>query len=289
MMATLVETYPTLARIVGEDWIESGLHELMARPLVLPFFDQLEDDLRYLKRTVPEGKLIQCFRDMLRDRTQCQKAMYEIYTDAAFAYISDAPIQLHVPKTEEPNSKGFDFRVWIKGCVINGEVKTRKDESLWRSGQKTSLAPGIDMYGLRQATVDPDFSESHQAEQVDKKIPASKELRQLIEKTLEQLPDKGPNIIVLGAIEANLEDLENALYGDEVWGEMGAKPMRDRVLNGLFSGFPGFEAFNKLNAVIWLKLIGYRKYWQIFFNPHANDSLPPEVKETLIKAFERKS
>jgi predicted nucleotidyltransferase len=285
-MSTVLQIYPVLARIVGEEWASEDLEEFARR--CQRYCTQLEQDLSFLTRSVEEKCLISCFRKKIRDKHQRVEAIYEIYTAATFSYISDAPIELHVPKSDDVNSKDFDLRVRIKDCVINVEITTRKDDSVFKKGRKL----GEGGWFLSRATVDSDYWPVPEDEDLGKKISVSKEMKQLIEKEMAQLPERGPNVVVIGEIQGFLEHgLGNALYGDQVgWFDKAGWSGSERLPDGLFSGLPGFEAFNKLNAVIWLKLAEYgsiKRYSKIYFNPHANTPFSPEVEESLIQAFDR--
>ena len=296
-MVGIKKRYPYLIEILGEEFLSEELERFVTERG--PWFLQLESDLEYLARFLEKGKLISCFRDRLRNIRQGLPLIYEIYVDALLASISQE-IELHVP-TPGSTKKTFDFKVKIQDCEINGEVKTRKDDFPFTTRPLQTPKPGVSLYEATRATIDravleelPGFSSN---QNVDISTPESKVLRELLEEGLGQLPLYGKNIIVLGQIEGHIEDLEDALYGDEYIELIKKRDGKSicrfpRARNGIFSSREGFKDFNRLNAVIWLKLNtqGYTitRESRIFFNPFALEPLPLEVEEILIKAFDRK-
>jgi len=265
-----------------------------------PWFYQMEQSLSRLLRFVSMRKLISCYRGQLGDEEQVLPTIYEIYTGAHFSGISEK-IDIHVPVNA--GRKNLDFRAQIRGISINVEVKTKEDKFPFDPRLKIeSSIPEISFYGGSRAGADLRYTEGEliqESTKPDIQTPHSTELRDLVNKALSQFPDGSPNILVLGHISGKVRDLEDAIYGDLIReGEInlergyGSTWRNKRLHNGLFRGLKGFEAFNRLSAIIWLHLnlrpfVVWRRS-RMYINPHANYKLHEAIKADIIRIFDRR-
>ena len=298
--------YPVLAAAVGKEQFHSWYEAFRVDPR--PWCWLLEEDLRFLTRFFSLHELKQYYGDDLRNRSQLQQAIYEIHCAAAFGRIG-RNVRVHVPlsNASQQSNPNFDIEVEIAGTTLAIEVKTRRDNTLWRTPaidlrDGESPSSGISYFELSGDVLGPyerDFlatSNPSGSQPAAHGMPHYKELRDRIEECLRQLPKGGHNILVLGHIEGRVEDLDEALRGvREVWAVKTPGPPRSvpvRLPGGIFSGLRGFEPFNVLSAVVWMRLepVGPTvvQRSRLFINPYAQASLPDKVECDLIQAFDRK-
>jgi len=300
--------HPSLAAVVGKEKFEEWYHEVF-KVDPMPWCWLLEEDLRFLTRFFSIEELRQYYGDDLRNGRQLLQAIYEIHCAAAFAGIG-RNVRLHVSHSSAPgqSNSSFDIEVEIAGTTVAIEVKTKHDKTLWNTppidpgNGGESLPSGITFHELSSDALGPyerDFlatSNLSGSQAAAHGIPHYKELRDRIEESLRQLPEAGRNIVVLGHIEGRDEDLDEALGGvREIWAvRTPTRPrhVQVRLPGGIFAGLEGFEHFNALNAVVWMRLdprgpmIVQRS--RLFVNPHAQHPLPEKVECNLIQAFDRK-
>jgi len=284
---TLGHKFPTLAGVLSKKGTEVALRDIVHDQEIL--FHQVENDLQYLHRFIDRQSLSHAFRDQLLDKTQVRQAIHEIYTVALVSSVCDE-IQLHVPTN---GSQNCDFRVKICGCEIYGEVKTRHDKFPFNTSPVQDES-GEDLYLASRATVDPHVAEETPHAELDKPIPESTELRQRIEYALDQLPERYPNLIIIGLIgdfhfpSKIREEIESALFGDPFIGFRGSKAIESRHSNGMFDD-PRYG--KKITSVAWVSLKrsshGVIRRSSIFFNRNAKHILPKEVELTLERLFDR--
>ncbi|MEK6601768.1 MAG: hypothetical protein AABZ09_07800, partial [Candidatus Binatota bacterium] len=117
--------FPTLTEVLGPKEVQKVFRQLtcVGKDADALFY-QAEIDLGYLKRRLNVQSLRRAYRKQLGDSREIIQAMYEIYTAALLASITD-DIDLHVPGQ---GAHKPDFRVKIRGCELYGEVKTRDDQ-----------------------------------------------------------------------------------------------------------------------------------------------------------------
>jgi predicted nucleotidyltransferase len=291
---TLERRFLKLLEILGEKSFDKAWEDFIC--FAEPWFLQLEQDLEYLTRFIETDKLISCFRNDLKvtkgKRNNLREIAYEVYTEAILASASEK-IELHVPTPNAATPKNFDFRVIIKGCEINGDVKTRRDVFPFNLPSIDTPKVGVKIYRGTRATVDKHFLEDSDTKpNMDRETPGSTDLKQTLEKALAQLPCSGKNIIILGSItQSHSIDLKDALYGHyftEVIAEddgVGYRALGSRYPNGVFLD----KEFARINAVIWIHLdhSNLKRTSYIFFNRNAAEPFPENVKDTLIQLFDR--
>jgi predicted nucleotidyltransferase len=284
--------FPTLTEIIGAKGIQKAYYQLsQIGKDADSLFHQAEIDLRYLKRRLSVQALRDAYKKQLLDKTQFIQGVYEIYTAALLASVSEN-IELHA---RAKNNKDCDFRVTISGYEIYGEVKTRHDQ-FPPDTPPTEDGSGENLYMASRATVDPHVAEAGPHPEIDKPIPESTELRRRMMEALEQLPDACPNIVVLGLIgqphfSRNIQfDLKGALFGDEFFKASSSSrtPIQSRHPNGIFAD----DRYGKqLTSVAWLSLKrtaqGITRRSGIFFNPNAQYCLSEEVELQLERLFDR--
>ena len=283
--------FPTLTEILGAKDIQNAHYQVtLIGKDADALFHQAEIDLRYLKRRLNVESLRRAYRDQLSDSNQTIQAVYEIYTAALLASVSEE-INLHMPGKGNQNC---DFRITIGGSEIYGEVKTRYDQIPFNTSPKKDPS-GETLYMASRATVDPHVAEAGAHPEIDKPIPESTELRQRIEQALEQLPDRRANLVVLGLIGDHDSpqklhfELEAALFGDESFRDHGAPGIEKvRYPNGIFTD-P--LCGKQVTSIAWLSLKrssrGLSRRSGIFFNPGATITCPDEVKSVLERVFDR--
>ena len=303
----LIQRLPKFASVLGELWIHQNKVwvDTFINPR-LPWYDQLEKDLGCLESRVGMQKLNSCYRNTLRNQPQTQKTIYEIH-GAAFLAATAAQVDLHVPRGDG-SGKNFDVWAEIGGQYINADCKTRKDEFPFNLPKESSDSEkGVSSHwGLRE-TMDPhDAAEMGiQAERRSSdfhhiETPESTVIRQILLDGLSQLPESGCNMIIFGHIEGDRRNLENALYGTEIFGikkdlqarKFTVEPIR--ALTGAFAHGQAGEPFSSLSGVLWVRLFKsfksplFRAY-KLYLNPYANTPLSKDFQkaiEMIAKAWE---
>lgn len=286
------DRFPTLTQMLGKKKTSTAFQDVTHNGLDgKALFHQVECDLQYLHlhKHMDLGALSHAYKDQLGDKNEIIPAVYEIYTAALLASVSDE-IQLHLPTT---GSQNCDFHIKIHGCEIYGDVKTRYDIFPFNTSP-TKDDSGADLYMASRATVDPHVAEAGPHPELNKPIPESTELRQRIEGALTQLPAAQPNLIVLGLIgnydspRTTRENLENALFGDYFLGVRDSKLIHSRHANGVFADKRYGE---QITSVAWFCLRrssqGMMRCSGIFFNSNAKYTLPKEVELILERLFDR--
>ncbi len=298
------DSFPILTEVCGPRWLQgnhSWIESLIQSDIA--WFYQLESDLKGLERYFGLDELIRCYRKSFGNRHQIKEAIYEIHGCHLMAEVAGGDIRLHVP-LENGRSRNFDFQANILGDCISGDVKTRKDK--FPFNLPTQDENGDEMFAGTRTTLDP-----HDASRLN--IPAEPKLRdgtyvatpestvikQLLEKTLEQLPLSGKSLVVLGHIGGIAEDgyiLEGALYGTEVF-QIGKnihtheiKCWPTRLPTGIFSALPEYEHFNRLSAVLMVKLSGLLdgqmgRHYHLYLNGAAIEPISDSACDAIVKTF----
>jgi uncharacterized protein len=287
----LYHRFPTLTEILGDNDVQRAFYQLSRIGKdVNALFHQAEIDLRYLKRRLSVRTLGIAYKKQLLDETQFIQTVYEIYTAALLASVSEE-IDLHAPGK---GNKDCDFRIRIGGCEIYGDVKTRFDNFPFNLPPKQD-ASGNELYSGSRATVDYRVAERTPPDEIDRSTPESGELREIIIKqTLPKFPEGKPNLIVLGLIDGFgfpstiREDLMAALYGDAFHLFRGGKHIPSRYPNGVFDD-P--TCSKEITSIAWVSLgrsrQGLIRRSGIFFNPKASNAFPEEVKSLLEQLLDR--
>lgn len=283
--------FPTLSEILNSKDLQRAFNRLSAIGKdAEALFHQAESDLRYLKRRLSVQLLANAYKRQLLDESQSIRTVYEIYTAALLASISD-DIELHAPGK---GNKDCNFRVRIAGCEIYGDVKTRCGELPFNIPPEKD-ASGNEMYAGSRATVDYRVAERMPPDELDRSTPESGELREIIiEDALPKFPEGKPNLIVLGLIDAfgfpstTRENLMAAVYGDAFHLFRGGKHIPSRYPNGVFDD-PTYG--KKITAIAWFCLRrsrqGLIRRSGIFFNSNATNPFPEEVKSLLEQLLDR--
>jgi len=293
----IVARLSTVAAVIGEAWL--GAEKSWAEEFIPPrlrWYQQLDADLAILEARVGLPKLISCYRGPLRDKQATQKAIYEIHGAALLAKAA-ARVDLHVPRGD---GSGKDFDVWaeIQGYAINAESKSRKDEFPFNLPPESQEAPGITEYAGVRETIDP-----HDAVDLGIKTqppadglqyietPESTVIRQGLLAGLEQLPASGCNLLIFGHIEGDRRNLEDALFGTEVFQFIRdhqtkkARPVWVRTPTGAFSEGPVGEPFAALSGVLWVRLLPHGdslgRAYRFYPNRRALVPLPKDVVSSL--------
>ncbi len=291
----LARRFPTLTEILGKQNITEVFHELIQSGKDAgPLFHQAESDLHYLNRRLHVQTLRHAYKHQLQDKSQFIQTVYEIYTAALLACVSD-DIKLHVPGK---GRKNCDFFIKVRGCEIYGDVKTRHDQLPFNTSPKRD-ASGETLYMASRATVDPHIAEGTPHRALDNVIPESTELRQRIVQALEQLPDAHPNLVVLGlvdkfaAFETTQQILEAVILGDcrdrffhDRFGR--SQHIAEKLGNGVFDD-PVYG--DQITSIAWVCLKrsrqGLIRRSGIFFNSNAKHNLPEDVTKALEQTFDR--
>ena len=306
-VAQIVAQFPTYSSVVSPNWLEKESDWIVVyisdRML---WFRELEADLVALvKNGVPLQRLASCYRDSLRNRTEVQKAIYEVHGAAMLSALARRT-ELHVPRGDGSN-RNFDVLVEIDGAIINADSKTRKDEFPFNASRIEEKVGAI--FGGSRATMDP-----HDAADLGfpvqkgghgpghKATPESTVIRQILLDGIGQLPIQGCNLILFGQIDGNLDNLIDALFGTEYFedrrdvttGKFSGRIVRAK--NGAFSGGDDDQAFRALSGVLWIRLWqdggALRKTYRGFQNPSALTAVPEKVAivlKALIESSEKES
>lgn len=287
----LIIQLPKYTAIIGDVWLKSNSHimtEYISKRLA--WFRQLDNDLTLLNIQVSDDKLISCYRDALRDRTQVQKTIYEVHGATLLSSIASST-DLHVPRGED-SGRNFDICVNIKGFVVNAESKTRKDEFPFNlpssgnfyAGARATLDPhDVADLGVQPTLIAPGIHEIRN--------PESTVIRQCLLDGLEQLPNDGCNIIIFGHIEGDLYNLEDALFGTEVLEIVSDSATWVRTPTGAFCAGSAGEMFLSLSAVFRFKLSSFfdddlKRAYNLYLNPYSLHPLHNEVTLAINKIID---
>ncbi|MGH7260930.1 MAG: hypothetical protein ACREI9_09655 [Nitrospiraceae bacterium] len=293
----IAQRFPRLVAVIGEEWL------LQKQTMAETFFDQhsclyqqTESDICLLEKYVGLKKLIECYRDPLRDQGQLLEPVYEIH-GAAFLAKASNRIDLHVPRGDG-GAKNFDVQAEIKENIVNADIKTRKDEFPFNLPRKSEGAGGINGFFGSRPTIDPNDAAEMGIEASPrcpdahhKTTPESTVIRQILLDGLSQLPVGGCNLVLFGQIAGSRHDLRQALFG---------APMLDIIRNlvskthrtewrlsptGAFSSGEKGEPFKHLSGVLWFRLMTWEKTllraYTLYQNPNADASLPANVTDIL--------
>lgn len=282
--------FPTLTEILGPQEVQTVFRRLTSVGKDADaLFHQTEIDLGYLKHRLNVQSLRRAYRKQLGDSKEIIQAMYEIYTAALLASISD-DIDLHTPGkgTSKP-----DFRVKIRGCEIYGEVKTRNDQEPFRAPPVKDHS-GVELYSSTRATIDYRMADISAPPGVGASESGS--LRKKVEEALQQLPSNHPNLIVLGLVdkfaffETAKQNLEALILGDHFSPDQFGRGQHvaERLGNSVFDN-PVYG--EQVTSIAWLCLKrssrGMIRRSGIFFNDNARHRLPAEVQSILEDLFDR--
>lgn len=272
--STFSTRFPRVGRLMGDGNIAERVEELES--FGPGFIRQMERDLEFLGRRVPEAKVSAAYRNLLRNRGRLRDALYEIRAAAMFATAaSDVALAPRVGLGKT------DIMCVLEAARIFVEVAT-----LIERWPPPSRLDNIEFY--ERASVERSFNPMPPPDDSKyRDTPASKVLRDRIEEEACQLPDDDPGLVVLGAPHAEEADIEAALFGDGHY----FKPAR--YPNGLFAVSDAAGGTSRVSAFVWLKLVGawsgVRIHARMFVNPLAAHPLPPRVVSALRKMFDRRA
>lgn len=276
---------PRLAELVGSRNLGARKREFEQLGM-LPLW-QVEQDLELLTRHLPCAKISTAYRKLLQNAGQFLAAMYEIRVAAMLAPIAD---QLELaPKV---GAAKCDLKCEFEGQEVFLEVTTREDRfpPLY---EPDAIADDAPVYG--RVTVEASFDPTTARDNPEiRGIPASQELRQRATKELHQLPSGKPTVLVFGVRGGRSEDMESALWGDEVLkaNSLRRRIRNERVANGLFCLPDDMGGTSRISALVWMKLVPHfqdvRVHSRLFTNPRAAHPLSPELEEIFRKLFDRR-
>lgn len=265
----------------------------------MPWYKLLAQDFSALVSAgIPMAKLVTCYRSPLLNRPEIQKVMFEVHAAALLAAAASST-DLHVPRGDGTN-RNFDVLARIEGTAINADAKTRKDEFPFNLPEMDGEEAGI--HGGSRATMD-----RHDAADIGgtnvlanngsnhNPNPESTVIRQVIASALAQLPELGCNMVLLGQIEGDHENLVDALFGT-VYVETGLDTnsgkyftRERRMKNGAFTAPDSADSFAALTAVLWFRLWRdgdcVKGCYRGHANPDARVPLPDNVREKLDRIF----
>jgi hypothetical protein len=194
--------------------------------------------------------------------------------------------------------KNFDVRANVRGCPINAECKTRKDDFPFNLPPTLEGPKKIPLYSGSRATLDPhDAAELGMgsgplpSDPLFRPIPESTEIRRILLDGLSQLPEQGCNLLLFGQLNGTQDDLDAALLGAEVAtfrADIKTKTTTcrwSRLPTGAFGTGPEGEPFRQLSGVLWFKLGSFSgRDYALYPNPGAIAPLPKQVSEALETA-----
>jgi hypothetical protein len=298
-MLSPVEQFPSLASVVGASWWQANPDWFSALDMPRPvWYQQCDGDLGLLARRIHVTGLISCYRAMLRDRVGFIPALYEVHAAALLGSSADR-LALHVPRGDG-GGRNFDIAATIVGHDVNADVKTRDDRFPFNL-PRVEEPDGIRGFAGSRASLDPwDAAEAGMPRQEPlpsernwKGMPESSVVVEVLAEALRQLPEAGISVVVLGQIQGDRDHLERALYGVEVCDFVTERRTKDswsewrRLPNGIFGHGPKAEAFTRLSAVLWIRLMQgwnddeiYPTY-QLYENPSAQCPLSAGVRPAL--------
>ena len=267
-------SFPRVASLMGDRNVAGRIEEL--EWFGPEFIRQIDRDLEFLARQVPEQNVSAAYRDALRNPVRLRDAFYEVRAAAMFATVAS-----EVTLAPRVGPGKADVMCVIEGSRIFVEVTTLVER--W---PPPSPLDKIEWY--ERASVERSFDPMPRPDDLTyRHTPASKVLRERIKKKEDQLPDGDPGLVVLGAPHAEEADIEAALFGDGHY----FKP--ERYPNGLFAVSDAAGGTSRVSAFAWLKLVGawsgVRIHARMFVNPLAAHPLPPGVASALRKTFDRRA
>lgn len=283
LSASLISTnFPRVSRLMGEkdaadliqqlDWFGSE------------FLHQIESDLDFLAQRVPEPKISTAYRPRLQN-PDLTPALYEIHATAMLATVAD---DLTLEPPVDP-SRQADVACVIGLHKVFVEVTTWVDK--WPPPPKAigvvelwDRAIVERSFNLQPRSYDPRYRD----------VPASQQLRDRITDKARQLPMSELDLIVLGAPNAELRDVDAALFGDGSIDFMPrGRPEPGRFPNGLFVIPDDIGGVSRIGGLVWLKLVpsrsGVRVHARLFCNPRAAHPFPDDVKSILERVFDRRA
>ena len=297
-ISALKKRLPNVMNVLGETWLDKqrGWISRFINSRI-KWYEQTEVDLALLRMRIDLGRLISCYRTLLRDRSQIQKCIYEIHGAALLSAVANR-VDLHVPRSNG-SRRNFDVRVEIEGHTVNADSKTRTDDFPFNLPKRKGPSQVHNHAGVR-ATIDP-----HDASDLGLGVkqpqdfhyietPESTVIRQLLLDGLAQLPQLGCNLIIFGHIEGQRRSLEDALFGAEFVGIRKNLKTRQvitewvRSPTGAFGPGPEGDPFRPLSGVLWVRLFKsfdnclFRAY-KLYANPHAAVCIPDDVKRAIEK------
>lgn len=184
-----------------------------------------------LLQHVEKNRIIGCYQTSLRHRnlSQLVDTIYEIHGVSLLARMA-TQLQLHVLRGEGTNHN-FDVQAVIAGSQINADVKTCIDRfplncvgGGWR--------PTADRHEIKADKLEPDIDRPD-IERPISNTPYNKNIRDKLLDTLnEQLPVKGINLVLLGHVQGDRQELEYALEGAPVLNIYRSSTTKNRGVNG---------------------------------------------------------
>jgi predicted nucleotidyltransferase len=267
-------SFPRVAGLMGDRNVAGRIEEL--EWFGTEFIKQIDRDLEFLARQVPEQDVSAAYRGPLRNPARLRDVFYEIRAAAMFATAAS-----EVMLAPRVGPRKADVMCVIEASRIFVEVTTLVER--W---PQPSPLDKIEWY--ERASVERSFDPMPRPDDLTyRDTPASKVLRDRIEEEARQLPDGDPGLVVLGAPHAEEADIEAALFGDGHY----VKP--ERYPNGLFAVSDDAGGVSRVSAFVWLKLVrawsGVRVHARMFVNPLAAHPLPPGVASVLRKTFDRRA
>jgi hypothetical protein len=261
-------SFPRVAGLMGDRNVAGRIEEL--EWFGPEFIKQIDRDLEFLARRVPEQDVSAAYRGPLRNPSRLRDVLYEIRAAAMFATVAS-----EVTLAPRVGLGKADVMCVIEASRIFVEVTTLVER--W---PPPSPLDKIEWY--ERASVERLFDPMPRPDDLTyRDTPASKVLRDRIEEEARQLPDGDPGLVVLGAPHAAEADIEAALFGDGHY----FKP--ERYPNGLFAVSDDAGGVPRVSAFVWLKLVrawsGVRVHARMFVNPLAAHPLPPGVASVLTQ------
>jgi hypothetical protein len=250
-----------------------------------PYFLLLEKDLaRLVGGGISISELRTCYKIEFINDSNILETIFEIHLGAMLSRLGSR-LDIH-PQKSKQSKKNYDFKVTIGSVQLNFEMKTRKDMFPFTPGKREPFACG------RRETVDRRFLGG-----TNDGTSESTVIREIIEKALIQLPDIGPNFVVIGQIYTHtvkqaLIDMNMAVFGDLAHYVERRNPdelLRRRLPNGIFNSDEKADRYKKLNGVIWQYLEKnhgeLEEYSCVFFNNAVSAKTPAHAEELIKQTF----
>jgi len=249
----------------------------------------LETDLDLLIGSgINISELRRCYKAKFIGDSDILETIFEIHFGAVLSRIGSR-LCFH-PQKSEHSKKNYDFKIAIESVQLHFEMKTRKDMFPFTPGKREPEANG------RRETVDRRFLGGTNDGTSESTI-----LRGIIDKALIQLPDIGPNFVVIGQIYSHsiaeaLKNIDMAIFGDIIHYTERGNPnglLTGRLFNGIFNCDEKAGRYNKLNGIIWQYLEKnhgkLREYSHVFFNKATSTRTPAHIDELINRTFTRNS
>jgi predicted nucleotidyltransferase len=274
---------PRVAALMGGGSVAERIQEL--EWFGPEFAHQMDCDLKFLDRRLGERNVSAAYRDLLRNRGRLRDALYEIRAAAMLATVAS-----DMTLTPGIGSRKADARCVIEASRLFVEVTTWVDT--WpRPPERVGVVEVHDR-AIVQRSFNPAPAPPYDRRYLD--VPASQKLRARIADEAGQLPADELSLIVLGAPDADLRDVDAALFGDgySSFTPAGSAGV-ERFKNGLFAIPDDIGGVSRIAGLVWLKLVpvrsGVRVHSRLFCNPQAAHPIPPKVKMTLESVFDRRA